>query len=143
MNRFGAGAMAASLLAGGALWLPGPGAPTLCPLRLLTGLPCPTCGLGHSVCLTLHGQLEAAWLENPVGPALVLVAALVLFASALGESPLERLRSLATPAFAVGLVAETLTSWPRHLQGALAEGWTSALSAGHLTRPLIELFHGL
>jgi hypothetical protein len=71
------GAAAALLAAGAALpFLPGhPGLP--CPLRTLTGIPCPFCGTTTSVEATLHADPGAAVAASPLGPALV-AAALVL-----------------------------------------------------------------
>ena len=54
--------------------LPGhPGLP--CPLRTLTGVPCPFCGMTTSVEATVHLRLGDALLANPAG--IVLVAAVV------------------------------------------------------------------
>jgi Protein of unknown function (DUF2752) len=65
------GAAIALLVAGSALpFLPGhPGLP--CPLRTLTGVPCPFCGTTTSVEATLHGDPGAALAANPLGPVLV------------------------------------------------------------------------
>jgi hypothetical protein len=49
-----------------------------CPLRTLTGVPCPMCGMTTSVEATLHGHPVAALAANPAGPALVLCAAALL-----------------------------------------------------------------
>jgi hypothetical protein len=55
-----------------------PGLP--CPLRTVTGVPCPFCGMTTSVKATCHGHLLAAVSANPFGPVAVLVAvALLLF----------------------------------------------------------------
>ena len=43
-----------------------PAAP-LCPFRLLTGLPCPGCGLTHAFCNISHGHFRMAWQANPFG----------------------------------------------------------------------------
>ena len=52
--------------------LPESGA-TLCPFRLLTGLPCPGCGMGHALVLALRGDFSASWRFHPLGlPLLVL-----------------------------------------------------------------------
>jgi hypothetical protein len=57
--------------------LPGhPGAP--CPLRLLTGVPCPFCGMTTSVEETVQGDLGAAFAANPGGIAAVAAAAFLL-----------------------------------------------------------------
>jgi hypothetical protein len=68
------GAAVALLVAGSTLpFLPGhPGLP--CPLRTVTGIPCPFCGTTTSVEATLHGDAGAALAANPLGPALVAAA---------------------------------------------------------------------
>lgn len=70
---------AALVLLGGGVLLPLlPGHAGLpCPLRTLTGVPCPICGMTTSVEATLHGHPLAALGANPAGPPLV-VAALAL-----------------------------------------------------------------
>ncbi len=44
--------------------------PVLCPFRLLTGLPCPGCGLTRSFCAMAHGHLHSALGFHLFGPAL-------------------------------------------------------------------------
>ena len=56
-----------------------PGHPGIaCPLRALTGVPCPLCGMTTSVEATLHAHPLAALDANPAGPAAVLVALVLL-----------------------------------------------------------------
>ena len=43
-----------------------------CPLRTLTGIPCPTCFLTRSALATLHGDLGEALELHLFGPPLVL-----------------------------------------------------------------------
>lgn len=43
-----------------------------CPLRVLTGIPCPTCFLTRATALALRGNLQTSWQWHPLGP---LVAA--------------------------------------------------------------------
>ena len=52
--------------------------PVVCPFRLLTGLPCPACGLTRSFVYTLHGRLGDAFAAHAFGPALVVLAAVWL-----------------------------------------------------------------
>ena len=52
-----------------------PGHPGLaCPLRTLTGVPCPLCGMTTSVEETVRGHLSRAFAANPAGIAAVAVA---------------------------------------------------------------------
>ena len=43
--------------------------PVVCPVRRLTGRPCPGCGLTRSLNRTLHGRLGQAAAAHPAGPA--------------------------------------------------------------------------
>lgn len=52
-----------------------PGHPGLaCPLRALTGVPCPLCGMTTSVEATVHLRLDDALAANPAGVVAVVVA---------------------------------------------------------------------
>lgn len=56
-----------------------PGHPGLeCPLRRLTGVPCPLCGMTTSVEASVRLHLGRALAANPGGIALVLVALFVI-----------------------------------------------------------------
>jgi hypothetical protein len=46
-----------------------------CPLRTLTGVPCPLCGMSTSVEDTVHAHLGAAAAANPAGILFVAIAA--------------------------------------------------------------------
>jgi hypothetical protein len=48
-----------------------------CPLRTLTGIPCPFCGMTRGVTALVHGQLSAAFSFNP-GAFLMVAMAIVL-----------------------------------------------------------------
>jgi len=53
--------------------------PVVCPFRLLTGLPCPGCGLTRAWVYLAHGQWGDSFVANPFGIVLVaLVLALVV-----------------------------------------------------------------
>jgi hypothetical protein len=54
----------------------------LCPVRLVIGVPCPTCGITRATRLVMHGELAAAtrmhplvWLAVPVVVAFLAVEA--------------------------------------------------------------------
>ena len=61
--------------------------PVICPFRLLTGLPCPGCGLTRSWVFALHGDIGASLAAHPFGLpllGLVLVLAAVLLVCRVG-----------------------------------------------------------
>jgi Protein of unknown function (DUF2752) len=66
-----------------------------CPLRRLTGVPCPLCGMTTSVEQTLRLHLHAALAANPAGLLAVVVAVALL---------VVRPRRLAAPALLVPLL---------------------------------------
>ena len=41
--------------------------PIVCPVRLLTGIPCPACGTTRSIGCILLGKFHDAWQLNPAG----------------------------------------------------------------------------
>jgi hypothetical protein len=65
---------------GAALLLPAlPGHPGItCPLRSLTGIPCPLCGMTTSVEDTVHAHIGRALAANPGGIGVVIAAVAVL-----------------------------------------------------------------
>jgi len=46
-------------------WLPG------CPLRAVTGVPCPGCGMTRALLLLVQLRFEAAWVAHPAAPGVV------------------------------------------------------------------------
>jgi hypothetical protein len=62
--------------------------PVICPFRLLTGLPCPGCGLTRSWVYLAHGQWADAWSANPFGVVTMVLA--VAYVVAVGWSLLAR-----------------------------------------------------
>lgn len=49
-----------------------------CPLRLITGVPCPMCGMTRGVTSLVHGDIAHAVFMNPASVLAVVVAILVL-----------------------------------------------------------------
>jgi hypothetical protein len=66
--------------------------PVVCPFRLLTGLPCPGCGLTRAWVYLAHGQWHESFVANPFG--LVLLALVVALVVAVVTA---RLRRVAPP----------------------------------------------
>ena len=50
--------------------------PFACPLRALTGIPCPFCGMTRACVAAVHGHLATSLAFNPAG-VLVVIAAVV------------------------------------------------------------------
>jgi hypothetical protein len=70
----------ALMLGGGALLPILPGHPGIvCPLRAMTGIPCPLCGMTTSVEETVRLDLRDAVAANPAGVGAVVVALALLF----------------------------------------------------------------
>jgi hypothetical protein len=49
-----------------------------CPLRLITGIPCPLCGMTRGVTAVVHGDFAYALLMNPAAYLAVAVALLLI-----------------------------------------------------------------
>jgi hypothetical protein len=86
---------AAAMLAVAAVWpfLPTPDV-TTCPLRLVTGIPCPFCGMTRGVVDAVHGDIIGSLVFNP--------GAIVLLTLGIGLLVAWRVRRVAIP---VGVVA--------------------------------------
>jgi hypothetical protein len=54
--------------------------PTVCTFRLVTGRPCPTCGMTRSWSAAAHLDIGEAFREHPFGPPSLVAAALIAFA---------------------------------------------------------------
>lgn len=48
---------------------------SVCPYAMLTGKPCPGCGMTRALSHLMHGDLAGMWTLHPLAPLLVLEAA--------------------------------------------------------------------
>ena len=83
--------------------------PVICPFRLMTGLPCPGCGLTRAWVYLVHGRLEESLSANPFGMisfALGVALVVMVVRALVRRRPLPDLaRVLRSPAFyALGAV---------------------------------------
>jgi hypothetical protein len=71
---------AGGLMLAGALILPALPVhpPLLCPLRTITGVPCPLCGMTTSVEATMHLDFAKAMAATPAGIIAVIIAIVFL-----------------------------------------------------------------
>ena len=69
----------AALAAGGLLYAATPIHPPLaCPLRALTGIPCPLCGMTRAVTAAMRGDYWASLRFQPAGIALLVIGLFML-----------------------------------------------------------------
>jgi len=121
---------AAGVLAAGVarLWSPDGVAdgPVVCPFRLLTGLPCPGCGLTRAWVYAAHGRWSESFGANPFGlvaAGLVLALVVVCLRSAWRRTPVPSLDVLARRPWVLALVGVWLTYAVVRLVGVLTLGW--------------------
>jgi hypothetical protein len=70
---------AAGMLGIAAVWPLSPvHPPSVCPLRSLTGIPCPFCGMTRAVVAAVHGHLATSLRFSPGGIVVVVLAIALL-----------------------------------------------------------------
>jgi hypothetical protein len=74
-----------------------------CPLRSITGIPCPFCGMTTSVTAAVHGHLGDALAANPLGIVAVVLAAAAWV--------IPRRRRVRVPDFAVYAALAAAWAW--------------------------------
>jgi Protein of unknown function (DUF2752) len=84
--------------------------PVVCPFRLMTGLPCPGCGLTRSWVYLAHGQWGDALAANPFG-FVTVAAAVALMVSVLFALGRRRPLPSLTPIFRSRGLKAILVAW--------------------------------
>jgi hypothetical protein len=96
-------------------------APTLCPVALLTGTPCPGCGMTRAIVALARGDLRASWTAHPLAGLVVAEAAVAVWSGVsrrLGRG--ARLSTRHLPLTAGATAAAFVVVWlVRHTFGAL------------------------
>jgi len=94
--------------------LPDDGRYTVCQMRRLTGIPCPTCGMTRSLAMLAKGEWRRACQYHPLGPvvAAVIVGAWLhlIICGMRGRTPRMPGNTLTVAGIAVFLAAST-TIW--------------------------------
>lgn len=79
-----------------------------CPLRTVTGVPCPLCGMTTSVEAVVRLDFRAAFEANPAGIALVLLALVLL---------VVRPRRVELPSFVIPVALVSMWAFELHRFG--------------------------
>lgn len=96
------------------------GIPALCPLKTLTNIPCPGCGMTRSLVFSAHGDWSQAFSFHPLGPITYGALWLILASGVLPLWRKPRAISQRTLIFAGSTFGATLLIlWIIRLTGAL------------------------
>ena len=83
----------AGLVGAAAVWPALPARPHfVCPMRAITGIPCPLCGMTRACVAAMHGHIGASLAFNPAGVLVIAIAVALLIRPAF-------LRVLSRPAW--------------------------------------------
>lgn len=105
--------------------------PILCPLRLVTGLPCPGCGLTRSFCAMTRGHFGEAFGYHIFGPFLfvaVLIGTPMLAYEGITHRPIKLLERALFSKRIASFAAVALFGY--HAVRLVVMGWNGDLSAG-------------
>jgi hypothetical protein len=96
---------AAGFVAAAGVWPLLPAHPPLaCPLRTLTGIPCPLCGMTRSCVAAVHGHVGTSLAFNPAGVIVIVAAVLALVRP-------QWLTRLQVPMWGAGVAIAVLWVW--------------------------------
>jgi hypothetical protein len=95
--------------------------PGICPFRMLTGLPCPLCGMTRSVISAMHGHFAESFAYHPLGIAFcigLIVLIIVNCAKSLRPDLQQKLSfALNEKQILIGIAAIFLVAWLGRLMG--------------------------
>ena len=88
----------------------------VCPLRSLTGLPCPTCGATRAVLALACGDWQTAWFHHPLLTGLAIASAFYVCVAAATLLSIRRLPVLRASratwmVLAIGLAVLVVVNW--------------------------------
>lgn len=92
--------------------------PVTCPFRAVTGLPCPFCGMTHSLLALGRGSWGESVAYHPLGPAVLLVALLGLWR--FGRAAATGARAAVPRAAMTAALLALCVAWVAQLAEALA-----------------------
>ncbi len=92
--------------------------PVTCPFHAVTGLPCPFCGLTHSLLALGAGDWRASLHLNPLGPLLLVLAGPGLYYT--GRAVARGVRARPPRALAPVALAVVTAAWAVQLAGGVA-----------------------
>jgi hypothetical protein len=98
------------------------GVPHFCLFQKVLGIPCPGCGILHSLNAGFHGDVRGTWTANPAGLLLAVGLLFQVFSSAL---------------VLAGIASQRRVEW---LQGWVVKSFISAAMAVWIYRVSITIF---
>jgi hypothetical protein len=113
--------------------------PVLCPFRLLTGLPCPGCGLTRSFCAMAHGNWHSAMGFHLFGPALFVAVAICVPLLAFQAATGRRIRWLQQVLYSQRLAAWIAAGWMTYHVARLVQMGSAGLISAGLRQSLLAV----